>query len=144
SFERWVLLRDAALASLQPLGKRGVRVEVFYAEQSSHLDAWFTHGQVVHNIAPVVATLAARWQPSPSWTTVIDVLAHLVRAYTAAADLPVLLTEIAGLALSCGGADQAAMLARDALYCLRVPSSTRSKALRELGAALLAQGHTST
>lgn len=143
SFERWVLLRDAALAALQPLNERGIGVEVFYAEQAGYLDSWFTYGQVVHNVPPVIATLAACWQPAPSWPTVIDALARLVRAYTAAAELPVLLTDVAALALSCGGADQAAMLAREALYySSEVPSSTRSKALRELGAAMLAQGHT--
>jgi ATP/maltotriose-dependent transcriptional regulator MalT len=74
---------------------------------------------------------------------VIDTLTQLVRAHTGTDERPALLTEVAGLALSCGGADQAATLAREALGALPpTPSATRSQALRELGAALLSQGQT--
>ena len=145
SFERWVMLRETAVAALLPLADRGVRVEVFYEEQAwgGKINAWFLHGQLVHNVAPAIATLAMRWQPSAIWPMVIDTLARLVRAHTGTADMPALLTEVAGLALSCGGAEQAETLAREALYYLpEVPSRTRSKALRELGAALMGRGLT--
>jgi tetratricopeptide (TPR) repeat protein len=145
SFERWVMLRETAVAALQPLAARGVKVEVFYEEQAwgARLDAWFCHGQLVHNVPAVVTTLTMRWQPSAIWPMVIDTLSRLVRAHTCTGELPVLMTEIAGLALSCGGAEQAATLAREALYYLpEALSATRSKALRELGAALMGQGET--
>lgn len=97
----------------------------------------------MHNVASVIATLATRWQPSPTWPMVIDTLARLVRTHTSPVQLPALLTEVAGLALSCGGAEQAEALAREALYYLPdVPSTVRSKALRELGAALMGRGQT--
>jgi hypothetical protein len=55
SFERWAMLRETALAALQPVTARGIRVEVFYEQQASagHLPAWFALGQVVHDVAPV-------------------------------------------------------------------------------------------
>jgi tetratricopeptide (TPR) repeat protein len=142
SFERWVMMRHAALRSLQPV-VRGVRVNVFYQEQAlgGHLATWFRDGQVVHALPGVIATLSQRWEPSAMWPMVLDSLARLIRAYAGAPELPALLTEVAGLALSCGGADQAATLAREAIYYLpEVPSATRAKALRELGAALMGQG----
>jgi tetratricopeptide (TPR) repeat protein len=145
SFERWVVLRGAALASLQPLAARGLRLEVFYAEQAAagHLAEWFAHDRVVHDVRAAIATLAARWHPSPSWPMVINALARLVRAYTAADELPVLLTRIAALALSCGGAVEGATLAREALFYLpESASATRSQALRELGTALICQEQT--
>ena len=145
SFERWVMLGETAVAALGPLAARGVKCEVFYAEQASSraLAAWFAHGQVVHDVAAAIATLTARWQPSAIWPAVIETLTRLARTHSGAAELPVQLTEIAGLALSCGGAEHAAALAREALYYLpQVPSTPRSQALRELGAALLGQGQT--
>lgn len=145
SFERWVMLRDAALASLQPLAARGVRVEVFYAEQAAagFLADWFGHGRILHNVRGVIATLTRRWYPSPSWRTVIDTLGRLVRACTPAGELPAVLTQIAALALSCGGAVEAAALAREALLHLpESASATRSQALRMLGTALICQEQT--
>ncbi len=143
SFERWVMLRDAALAQLQPLAARGIRVEMHYAEQASagYLTAWFAHGQVVHDVPAAIATLVAHWHPSPSGPLVIDALCRLARAHTSAAELPVLVTQLAALALSCGDAVRAATLAREALFYLpETPSPTRCQALRELGTALLSQG----
>lgn len=69
SFERWVMLRDTALAALQPLIARGIRVQVFYAEQASagYLTEWFARGWVVHDVRAAIATLATGWCPSPSW-----------------------------------------------------------------------------
>jgi tetratricopeptide (TPR) repeat protein len=143
SFERWVMLREAAVAALQPLASRGVEVEIFYSEQASRLEAWFSRGQVVHNVPAVIETLTVRWQPSAIWPIVLDTLDQLARAHTCSAELPALLTEIAGLALLCGGAEQAATLAREALYYLSErPSTMRSQALRELGTALIGQGRT--
>jgi tetratricopeptide (TPR) repeat protein len=145
SFERWVMLRDTAIAALQPLARRGIQIEIFYVEQAFgvQLPVWFAHGQVVHNVQAAIATLVACWQPSAIWPAVIDTLTEMVRAHTCADERPALLTEIAGLALSCGGADQAATLAREALGALPLtPSATRSQALRELGAALLSRGQT--
>jgi ATP/maltotriose-dependent transcriptional regulator MalT len=139
------MLRDAALASLQPLVARGLRLEVFYAEQAAadHLAEWFAHDQVVHDVHAAIATLAARWHPSPGWPMVINTLARLARASTAADELPVLLTRIAALALSCGGAVEGATLAREALFYLpESASATRSQALRELGTALICQEQT--
>jgi len=83
SFERWVMLRETALAALQPLAARGVKVEVFYDEQAwgVRLDTWFSHGEVVHNVSAVVATLNLRWQPCSIWPMVIDTLSRLVRAH---------------------------------------------------------------
>jgi hypothetical protein len=51
-FERWVMLRDAALASLRPLAPRGVLVEVLYQEQAAgpQIAAWFSRGLLVHKI----------------------------------------------------------------------------------------------
>jgi hypothetical protein len=114
SFERWVMLRDTAVAALQPLARRGIKIEIFYAEQAFgvQLPVWFAHGQVVHNVQAAIATLVARWQPATIWPAVIDTLTQLVRAHTGTDERPALLTEVAGLALSCGGADQAATLAR--------------------------------
>jgi tetratricopeptide (TPR) repeat protein len=143
AFERWVMLAPAALVALSPLAARGVAIGVFYEEQAlgGRLAAWFAHGQVLHNVRAVVATLAARWRPSPSWPTVLDALGRMARSFAAPADLPALLTEIAGLALSCGGAEQATTFAREALYYLpEDASATRCKALRELGIALMTQG----
>jgi tetratricopeptide (TPR) repeat protein len=145
SFERWVMMRHSALTSLQQVVQRGVRVNVFYEEQASggHLGAWFRDGQVFHNLPAVVATLALRWEPSAMWPwpMVIDTLARLIRSYAGIPQRPALLTDVAGLALSCGGAEQAARLAREAVYYLpEVPSATRAKALRELGVALMSQG----
>jgi tetratricopeptide (TPR) repeat protein len=143
SFERWVMLRDTALAALQPLVARGIRVEVFYAEQLSagYLCEWFTRGWIVHDVRAAIATLAARGYPSASWRMVIDALARLARAHAPAHELPALLTEIAALALSCGGAVEAETLAREALlYLPESSSATRSHVLRELGTALLCQG----
>ena len=145
SFERWVLLRNVALASLQPLAVRGVRFEVFYAEQASagHVAEWFAHDRFVHNLRAAIATLGAVWQPSANWPLVIDTLAGLSRAYTPAGELPDLLTRIAALALSCGGAVEAATLAGEALlYLPESASATRSQALRELGTALICQEQT--
>jgi tetratricopeptide (TPR) repeat protein len=144
SFERWVMLRETIAVALQPLAVRGVRVGIFYDEQAwgGGLATWFSHGELVHNVPAVIDTLAHRWHPSSLWPLVIDTLALLARTYTATAELPALLTEIAGLALSCGGAVQATTLAREALYHLpeMPPSATRGKALRELGAALIGRG----
>jgi tetratricopeptide (TPR) repeat protein len=145
TFERWVMLRTAAVAALQPVARRGIQVEVFYTEQawSGQLPVWFVHGQVVHNVRAAIMTLVARWHPSATWPAVIDTLAQMVRDHVYADERPALLTEVAALALSAGGAEQAAALAREALAYLRpVPSATRSQALRELGAALLSQGQT--
>ena len=145
SFERWVMLRDVALVQLHPLAARGVRVEVLYAEQASagYLDTWFAHGQIVHNVPGAIATLAAHWHPSEGWPLVVDTLCRLTRAHTSAAELPVLVTQLAALALSCGDAVRAATLAREALYYLpETPSATRCQALRELGTALICQGQT--
>ncbi|TMQ06188.1 MAG: hypothetical protein E6J91_38575 [Deltaproteobacteria bacterium] len=73
----------------------------------------------------------------------IDTLSRLARANTPAREIPELLTQLAGLALSCGGDVEAATLAREALYCLpETPSATRSQALRELGTALICQEQT--
>jgi hypothetical protein len=133
SFDRWVMLREIALIALRPLTTRGIWVELFYEEQAwgGHLAAWFTHGQVVHAPAAVVATLVAGWRPSPGWPQVLDTLTRLVRVYSSAAELPALLVEVAELALSCGGGDLAATLAQEALYYLPTdPSVTRSQALR--------------
>lgn len=83
--------------------------------------------------------------PSESWPLVIDTLCRLARAHTSAAELPRLVTQLAALALSCGGAVEAATLAREALYYLpETPSATRCQALRELGTALICQEQTST
>lgn len=143
SFERWVMLRDTALAALQPLIERSIRIQVFYAKQASagYLAEWFARGWVVHDVRAAIATLAKRWRPSASWNLVIEALARLARAHAPAHELPALLTEIAALALSCGGAVEAETLAREALYYLpESPSATRSQVLRELGTALLCQG----
>jgi tetratricopeptide (TPR) repeat protein len=146
SFERWVMLRPIVANALEPLAARGVRVEVFYAEQAAagYLGGWFAHGQVVHNVPGAIATLAAHWHPSESWPLVINTLCRLARAHTSAPELPGLLTQLAALALSCGGAVEAATLAREALYYLpETPSATRCQALRELGTALICQEQTS-
>jgi ATP/maltotriose-dependent transcriptional regulator MalT len=75
---------------------------------------------------------------------VIDTLCRLARAHTSAAELPGLVTQLAALALSCGGAVEAATLAREALYYLpETPTATRCQALRELGTALICQEQTS-
>ncbi|TMQ28297.1 MAG: hypothetical protein E6J90_00675 [Deltaproteobacteria bacterium] len=80
-----------------------------------------------------------------NWPTVIDTIARLVRAHSAAIEIPVLLTEVAEIALSCGGDDRAAMLAHEALFYLgEAPGATASKALRVLGAAHMAQGRAET
>lgn len=147
SFDRWVLLRENALRALQPIAANGVKIEVFYAEQAEagRLDAWFSHGQLVHNIPAAIQTLVTRWHPSANWSTVIETLARLARAHSLAVEVPELLTHLAALALSCGGSVQAATLATEALHRLpHTPSATRSRALRELGAALLGQGQTET
>lgn len=143
SFERWVMLRDTALTALQPLVGRGLRVEVFYAEQASagYLGEWFTGDWIVHDVRAAIATLAKRGRPVASWKIVIDALARLARSHAPAHELPARLTEIAALALTSGGAVEAETLAREALLYLPESSSpTRSQVLRELGTALLCQG----
>jgi len=145
SFERWVMLRETVAAALQPLAAHGVRVGIFYDEQAwgGGLSTWFSHGRLVHNVPAVIETLTHRWEPSALWPLVIDTLAVLARANTSTAELPALLTEIAGLALSCGGAEHATRLTREALDYLpeMPPSATRGRALRELGTALIGRGH---
>jgi tetratricopeptide (TPR) repeat protein len=143
SFERWATLRDAALAALQPLAERGIRLQVFYEEQAwgGQLDAWFRYGTVVHNLPAAIARLGRHWEPSASWPIVIDTLARLVRMHSYPAEVPALLTEVAELALSCGGDDRAAMLAHEALFYLgEIPGVATSKSFRVLGAAHMAQG----
>lgn len=143
SFERWVILGNVALTALQPLAARGVRVNVFYAEQAlaGHLAAWFAYGQYLHNVSAVVARLTEDWHPSQNSSLVLDVLARLVHAENSIAALPRLLTQMAALALSCGDADRAATYAREALLVMpETPSTTRCQALRELGTALIGQG----
>ncbi len=145
SFERWVMLREAALAQLQPLAARGVRVELFYAEQSSagYLDEWFTRGLITHDVLAVVVALSKRHPSAANRKAVIDALAWLARAHAPAHDLPALLTEIAALSMTCGGAVEAEALTREALrYVPELPSAMRGQLLRELGAALLCQGKT--
>ncbi len=145
SFERWVMLREAALASLQPLTARGVQLEIFYAEQASAggVADWFAHDLFVHNVRAAIATLTARWHPCANWPLVISTLGRLARSCTPADELPGLLTQIAALALSCGGAVEAASLASEALFYLpKSASATRGQALRELGTALICQEQT--
>ncbi len=146
SFERWVMLRDDARAALAPLAGAGVAVEVLYEEQAWGVCAaiWFALGNVIHNVPAVLGSLAKRRLPSSAiWPMVIDTLRDLVRTHYVGSEVPDLLTQIAGLALSCGGADQAAVLAREALYHLpETANAARSRALRELGAALVGQGQT--
>ena len=149
SFVRWAMLRDDALAALQPLVARGVQLEIFYEQQAwgGQLNAWFRHDQIVHNLPGVVAKLGRIWNAPPNWPAVwpivIDQLALLVRAHARPMDMPALLTEIAVIALSNGGEQRAAMFAHEALFHLRdEPGETTSKALRVLGAAQLAQGRT--
>jgi tetratricopeptide (TPR) repeat protein len=146
SFERWVMLRDDARAALAPLAGAGVVVEVLYEEQAWGMCAavWFALGNIIHNVPAVLSSLAKRWQPSSAiWPTVIDTLRDLVRTHYVGGEVPDLLTRVAGLALSCGGADQAAALAREALDHLpETPNAVRSRALRELGAALVERGQT--
>lgn len=143
SFERWVMLREAAVAALQPLAARGVRIEVFYVEQARYVPEWFAHGQVVHNVPAAITALAARWEPSATWPAVIKRLRWLIGMYATLDEQPALLVDIAGMALSCGGAEQAAILAHEAICYLPLdPTATRSQALRELGVALLSQGQT--
>lgn len=147
SFERWVMLGSTALTALQPLAARGIRVNVFYAEQASagHLAAWFAYGQFLHNVPAVIARLTQEWHPSESSPVVLDALARLAQADSSTAVLPGLLTQIAALALSCGDADRAATYAREALLVMpEAPSATRCRALRELGTALVGQGQTAT
>lgn len=147
SFERWVTLRDTALAALQPLADRGIRLQMFYEQQAwgGQLDAWFRHGAIVHNLPAAIAKLGRRWEPLANWPTVIDTIARLVRAHSPAIEIPVLLTEVAEIALSCGGDDRAAMLAHEALFYLgEAHGATASKALRVLGTAHMAQGRAET
>ena len=145
SFERWVALRETVEAALRPLAAHGVRVGVFYDEQAwgGGLATWFSHGRLVHNVPAVIETLTQRWHPSELWPMVIDMLAVLARANTCTAELPALLTEIAALALSCGGAVHATRLTREALDYLpeMPPSAIRGRALRELGTALIGRGY---
>ena len=145
SFERWVMLGNTALIALERLAARGVKINVFYAEQASagHLAAWFAHGRFVHNVPAAIATLTAHWYPSTSSPVVLDMLARLVGADASTAELPGLLTQIAALALSCGDAERAATYASQALlYMPEPPSATRCRALRELGTAFVSQGRT--
>jgi tetratricopeptide (TPR) repeat protein len=144
-FERWVMLRDDVFAALRPLAARGVHVAVLYEEQATgpQLAAWFSRGVLVHNLPAVIATLTHRSSTSPLSPVVLDTLTGLLREATPEAALPPLLTDVASLALSCGGAEQAATLAREALDRLpELPSATRSQALRSWGAALLGLGQT--
>jgi tetratricopeptide (TPR) repeat protein len=72
---------------------------------------------------------------------VLETLIRLIRHTTPEVELPPLLIDVAGLALSCGDAKQAASLAHEALERLpERPSATRSQALRSYGAALLGLG----
>jgi ATP/maltotriose-dependent transcriptional regulator MalT len=145
SFERWVLLGNTALTALQALAARGIRVNVFYAEQASagYLVEWFVHGQFVHNVPAAIATLIENWHPSESSPLVLDMLARLARANHSTAEVPRLVTQIAALALSCGDATRAATYAREALlYMPETPNASRCEAMRALGTALIGQGQT--
>ena len=99
--------------------------------------------RLVHNPPAVLASLVTRWRPSKSWPLVIDAIGALVRAHSHTAEVPEQLADVAAVAISCGGAEQAAMLAREALNRMPgTPSVMRCKALRTLGTALLCQGQT--
>lgn len=142
-FEQWAVLADRARAALAELEPKGVTVEIFYVEQAKHggVTAWFAHGRIMHNVAAVLHRLSLHWQPSANWHPVINALAALVRAHAPATDVPQLLIQTAGLAMSCGGGDETAALAQEALQHLPAsPSKIRSEALRQLGTALLCTG----
>jgi hypothetical protein len=105
--------------------------------------AWFSNGVLVHNLPAVLAAIAHRLPASPLWPAVLGTLIRLHRDTTPEVELPPVLIDLAGLALSCGGAKQAAALACEALDRLpEHPSTTRSQALRSYGAALLGLGQT--
>ncbi|HEX3476719.1 MAG TPA: hypothetical protein VHT91_16950 [Kofleriaceae bacterium] len=141
-FESWVWLRNLALAALQPIAARGIRVGVFYEGQGDHLGSWFSGGEVVHDVAAAVAAVAARWRPSSISPFVLDELARLVHAYSRTDDLSRLLTDLGQLNLSCIRANRAEELAREVLYHLPpAPSQARRRALRLRADALIAQGN---
>src|SRR5262249_42231897 len=129
-FSDWVALAERARADLRPLESAGVTVEIFYAEQAElgGVAPGVWQGRVVHNVSSVIRRLLMHWQPPPIWPLVIDALAGLVHTHTRPADAPRLLAHVAALSLSCGGAVQAAALAREALCLLpETPSRRRSR-----------------
>jgi hypothetical protein len=150
SFVGWTMLGDFVRAELQPLVEKGVAVEVFYEEQAhadrEGLSAWFSGGEVVHNISAVVEALVARWRPTSNWREVLETVERLVRASVRPDDVPALLVDVATIALvCCRSAEEGARLASEALRRLPAsPSLPRCRALRVFGSALIRQHHGAT
>jgi hypothetical protein len=147
SFVGWAMLGEFVRTELQPLVERGVAIEVFYEEQAhadrEGLSAWFSGGEVVHNVSAVVETLVARWRPTENWREVLETVERLARASVPRDDVPPLLAGIARVALiCCRSAEEGARLASEALRRLPAsPSLPRCQALRVLGSALIRQHH---
>lgn len=146
-FEHWTVLRNVAARRLSALADHGIAIEIFYAQQLGNLQEWFAGGVVRHDrLRDVITWLRTEWCPGPIWPTVLRCTASLIQAHAEHDEVPEMLLELAAIARSIrwtDGAEQAAEHARAALGWIGdQPSRTRCCALRALGAATLAVGHT--
>lgn len=142
SFEDWAILHDAATLQLEPLRARGVETEVFYEEQAydDMLLPWFSHGQVVHNVAAVLTTLN-KCEPAHVSPVVLEAAASLVYQEVRGGGSAAHIVGLAGIALAGGSRIKALAFAREALLYLGEEASTeRCTALRILGLALMDEG----
>jgi len=144
-YESWVVFRNVAVRRLRPIVDRGVTVELFYAQQVDSLPVWFADGTVCHEHLPaVIRWLRTEWQPTALSPNVLKATAALVNGHAHRADVPALLLELSGLALSLGGdegPEQAIAHARAAMLAAGdYPSLARCRALRALALARLARG----
>lgn len=109
-YDCWALQEAIAPLLLMPVTQRGVAVAVCYAQQAEFLAAWFAGGPLRHNVPAAVAWLRAEWRATSLWPAILRTTAQLVQRLGAPDRVPVLLVDLAGIALSVGrdGAAEAA------------------------------------
>lgn len=135
AFDQWALFRGmVGSQQLSRLASFGVTAELFYEEQARGgvLMAWFSRGEIVHNVVDVIESLRTRWRPSASWPVVLDAVSVLLRDHAHAEETAAkLFTEAAWIALSCRGFEQATWFAREALR--RFDAAARSPGAKHCG-----------
>lgn len=144
TFEQWAVFRFLAAPLSMKFAALDVAVTLLYKEQADDdaLEKWFFDGEISHNAIGVLEWLTSSWQPTTLWHTVLSAASELLMQHVDTGEATAkLFTDAAGLALWCGGSEQAADFAREALKRFEVgTSATRCKALGILGAALIGKG----
>lgn len=145
AFDHWAIFRSLAVHDLARLASLGIAAELFYDQQAhgAGLLAWFSDGEIVHNVAAVIESLLTRRQSASTWPLVLDAASELLHRHARAEESPELFVEAAEIALSYGDGERATAFAREALQRVGdAPSAVRCKALRALGVALMSQEET--